>query len=124
MSETDQINSCIQAFMEALRLGEAEKCASMYEENAVVMPPNEPPLFGRESIRQHLANLGSDPSVTAEALKIEVSGELAYDRSRVTWESNGKTKYTDCLDVFKKQDDNSWAFIASTWNSVEGFDSE
>lgn len=124
MSEADQINFCIQAFMEALRLGEAEKCASMYEENAVVMPPNEPPIFGRESIRQHFANLGSDPSITAEALKIEVSGELAYDRSRVTWGSSGKTKYTDCLDVFRKQDDNSWAFIASTWNSVEGFDSE
>ena len=55
-------------------------------------------------------------------LKTEVSDGLAYQQSRITWDSNGKTKYTDTLDVLKRQDDGSWLFVACAWNSAEGID--
>jgi hypothetical protein len=43
---------------------------------------------------------------------------------RVTWESEGGTKYTDTLDVLQKQAGGSWLYVISTWNSEEGLDQE
>lgn len=124
MSEIEKIHECNSMFQDALRAGDGDKCALMCEESAVLMPPNAPPVEGRDAIKQHFAGLGPDSTVTGNSLNIEVYGELAYQRSRVTWDSNGKTKYTDSLDVLRQQDDGSWLFVASAWNSEEGFDQE
>ena len=122
MSDIEKLNACNLAFMEAVRQGDGEKCASLCDENVVFMPPNEPLIKGRDAVRQHFANLGPDSTVTSETPKTEVSGGLAYQHSRVTWDSIGKTKYTDDFDVLKQQDDGSWLFVAWAWNSAEGFD--
>ena len=94
MSELEKINTCNVAFQKALREGDADKCASMCAEDAVMMPPNAPPVEGRDAIKRHFANLDPDSTVTAEILKLEVFGRLAYQLNRVSWDSNGKTKYT------------------------------
>jgi len=122
MSDIEKINAINAAFQEAVRVGDGEKCASMYDGKGVVMPPNTPLVEGRGAIGQHFANLGPDSTVTVGTPKIEVSGKLAYQLYRVTWESDGKTKYTDCFDVLKQQDDGSWLYVASAWNTEEGFD--
>jgi len=122
MSDIDKINAMNAAFQEAVRVGDGDKCASMCDENAVMMPPNTPLVEGRDAIKRHFANLGSDSSVTASTPNIEVSGKLAYQRYRVSWGSDGNTKYTDCFDVLKQQDDGSWLVVASAWNSEAGFD--
>ena len=122
MSEIEKINACNSAFEDALRAGDGDRCALMCEENAVLMPPNAPPVEGRDAIRQHFADLGPDSTVAATTLNIELSGKLAYQRSRVSWDSNGKTKYTDSMDILRQQDDGSWLFLASAWNSEDGFD--
>lgn len=122
MAEIDKIDALNAAFQEALRNGNGDKCGSLCAEDAVMMPPNAPPIEGRETIKQHFAKLGADPSVTAETLKIEISDDLAYQRSRVSWHSNGKTKYTDSIDVLRRQEDGTWLFVASSWNSSEGFE--
>lgn len=122
MSEIEKINARNVAFQDALRKGDADTCASMCAEDAVMMPPSAPPVEGRDAIKQHFAKLGPDATVTADILKTEVFGGLAYQRSRVSWDSNGKTKYTDTLDVLRQHDDGSWLFVASSWNNSEGFD--
>ncbi len=122
MSDIEKINAINAAAQEAVRAGDGDKCASMYDEKGVMMPPNTPLVEGRGAIGQHFTNLGPDSTVTASTPKIEVSGNLAYQLYRVTWESDGKTKYTDCFDVLKQQDDGSWLYVASAWNSEEGFD--
>lgn len=122
MSDLDKIHALNAAFETAMQEGDADKCASMCSEDAVFMPPNKPPIEGREAIRQHIKNLGPDSTLSGESVNIEVSGRLAYQRSRATWESNGKTKYTDSLEALQQQDDGSWLFIASSWNSSAGFE--
>ncbi len=124
MSDIEKINAMNAAFQEAVRVGDGDKCASLCDENAVMMPPNTPLVEGHDAIRQHFANLGPDSTVTASTPKIEVSGKLAYQLYRVSWGSDGNTKYTDCLDVLKQQDDGSWLSVASAWNSEDGFDLE
>ena len=124
MSDIEKIKAINAAALEAVRVGDGEKCASTYDEKAVVMPPNIPLLEGHDAIRQHFADLGPDSTVTVGTPKIEVSGKLAYQLCRVSWGSDGNTKYTDCLDVLKQQDDGSWLYVASAWNSEDGFDLE
>ena len=34
---------------------------------------------------------------------------------------SGTTKYTDTLDVLRQQNEGSWAYLASAWNSADGF---
>ncbi len=41
MSDIEKINAVNIAFMEAFRKGDWDKCASMYDENAVLMPPDQ-----------------------------------------------------------------------------------
>lgn len=122
MSERENIEGQNQAFQAALREGDAERCAALCTEDAVMMPPNAPPIEGRDAIERHFAKLGPDSSVAAKVIKLEVAGGLAYQLSRVSWGPKGKAKYTDSLDVFQRQDDGSWLFAASVWNSSEGFD--
>jgi len=124
MNEIEQISAFNTMFQDALREGDGEKCASLCADNAVMMPPNETPVEGRDAIRRHFADLGPDPSVGGEILETRVSGQLAYQRSRVSWDSNGKTKYTDSLDILRQQDDGSWLYVACAWNSAEGLDQE
>ena len=122
MRDIERINDLNAAFEEALKEGDGDRCASLCGKNAVLMPPNKAPIEGREAIKRHFANLGPDSTVSGETQSIEVSGRLAYQRSRATWDSNGKKKYTDSLDVLQQQDDGTWLFVASAWNSSEGFD--
>ncbi len=122
MSDIEKINALYTNFEAALREGDGAKCASMCDENAVLMPPNEPSIKGRDAIKNHFANLGPDSSVTGESLKTEVSGNIAYQHSRVSWGSDGNTRYTESLDVLQRQNDGSWLFGICAWNSAEGFD--
>jgi len=68
MSEIEKINTYNVAFQEALREGDGDKCASMCAEDAVMMPPNAPPVEGRDAIKRHFANLGPDSTVTGRAV--------------------------------------------------------
>ena len=124
MSEIEKIRESSAAFDEALKVGDGDKCASFYVQDGSLMPPNAPLVQGREAIKKHFDDLGPDSSVGGDILKTEISGNLAYQNTRVTWESDGRSKYTDCLDILQKQDDGSWLYVVSTWNSEEGLDQQ
>lgn len=124
MNDVDKIHALNAAYEKAMREGDGEKCAAMCDENVVMMPPNKPPIEGREAIKQLVNSLGPDSTLSGESLNLEVSGKLAYQRSRASWSSGDGIKYTDSLEVLKQRDDGSWLFIASSWNSSEGFEQE
>ncbi len=124
MSDLEKIRECSSAFDEALKVGDGEMCASFYVQDGILMPPNTPLVQGREAIGKHFTDLGPDSTVGGDILKTEISDSLAYQSTRATWESDGKTKYTDCLDVLQKQDDGSWLYVWSTWNSEEGLNQD
>lgn len=124
MSDLEKIRECSSAFDEALKVGDGATCASFYVQDGIVMPPNTPLVQGREAIGKHFTDLGPDSTVGGDILKTEISDSLAYQSTRVTWKSDGNTKYTDCLDILQKQDDGSWLYLWSTWNSEEGLNQD
>jgi ketosteroid isomerase-like protein len=124
MGELEKIRACSSAFEEALKVGDGDTCASFYVQDGILMPPNSRLVQGHDAIRKHFTDLGPDSSMGGDISKTEISGNLAYQNTRVTWESDGQSKYTDCLDILQKQDDGSWLYVLSTWNSEEGLNQD
>lgn len=49
------VDSLRQAYLEAYNAGELDRLASLYADDAVLLPPDAPPVRGRDSIRTHFA---------------------------------------------------------------------
>ena len=124
MTELDEVRTTCAAYLQAIKDGDADKGASLFTEDAVQMPPNAPLVKGRDAIRKGILENGPIPSINEEFEMIEISGDLAFQRSRATWNSDGDVKYTDSMDVLKRCDDNVWRYVAMVWNSSEGFSQE
>lgn len=60
MSNTDKIRSLYRQYLEAQRKGDAKAVASLYTEDAMLIPPGRQPLIGRAEIRRY--NEGSATS--------------------------------------------------------------
>ena len=122
MSEIEQVRAVSAAYLESVQAGDADKAAELFTDDAVMMPPNGPPIVGREAIRQRLQKTGPQPTLDEEFIMFEASGSLAYQRSRALWVSDGKTKFTDSMDIFKQGNDGTWRYAAMIWNSNDGYE--
>ncbi len=121
MSETNQIDEYNNAFQSAMQTGDVEACVALCTEDAILMPPEEAPVRGREAIARHFSGLGADASVQATVIELNVSGDLACQHSQVSWNGDDGPRYTDSLDVLQKQSDGRWLLLASSWNTSSGF---
>jgi uncharacterized protein (TIGR02246 family) len=113
-------------FMEDVNRGDAAAGAAAYTDDAVVMPPNESPVEGKQAIEKYLAELSSQLQSSDFQLSIsevDVQGDTAIVRgtysSNITipgmdapMEDRGKT-----LTVWKKQADGNWKLHRDIWNS-------
>jgi uncharacterized protein (TIGR02246 family) len=91
-----QVSSTMAAtpgrWMELFNGRDAEGLAAMYAEDAVMLPPNEPAIFGRDAIRAGFREtFGSlDLKAEIEALEVVVDGDLAYVAGRYRmWTGDG-----------------------------------
>ena len=95
MSDIEKINACYLGFIEVVRQGDGDKCASICDENVALMPPGEPSLKGRDEIRRFNTRIGSGSTAPGDALKTEVSAKLVYQQTRIIRDTYGKTKSSD-----------------------------
>ena len=79
-------------WMEAFNNHDAESLATLYTEDAVFLPPNEPAVFGRDAIQathQEVFATG-DVKIDIEALETVIDGQLAYVAGRYRmWTDDG-----------------------------------
>ena len=127
---TDEVRAAIAAtdkkFMEDFNRGDAAAAAAAYTDDAIVMPPNEPPTVGKKAIEKSLTELISKlqlSNLQLSILEVDVQGDTAIVRGTysssitvpgvdVPMEDRGKT-----LTVWKKQADGSWKLHRDIWNS-------
>lgn len=79
-------------WMELFNGKDAEALAAMYAEDAVMLPPNEPAIFGRDAIRAGFRETFASRDLKAEieALEVVVDGDLAYVAGRYRmWTGDG-----------------------------------
>ncbi len=108
----------------AMAAGDAAGVAAHYTPDALLMPPFQPPIVGREAIAAHYRGIFERFAVRVETRveEAKVVGDLAYIRGAftdlLTPRSGGKAasnqgKY---LVILERQGDGSWRFARDIFN--------
>lgn len=112
----------------ASRGGDLDRIVSYLAEDAVMIPPNEPTVRGREAIRAYMAQGYETPGfgVEWETLEARVgpSGDLAYltQRNRFTARNEeGETLRFQGrgVTVWEREDSGEWQVVLYIWNEEE-----
>lgn len=111
------IESAIRRYVEASNKGDVATLASLYAEDAMLLPPDHEPIQGREAIRAFWRQ-GTDEGLEVTNLAVEVDGNLGYlvgqyHLPATDEEPADSGKYVMCL---KRQRDGSWKVTADIWN--------
>ncbi|MGH7465110.1 MAG: YybH family protein, partial [Longimicrobiales bacterium] len=100
-----------------------------WTDDAVMMAPGQPPIRGRQAIREHIESMGSIPgfSIRWEPLEAHVSqsGDMAYliERNQTSWQDSTGAQVTESnkvVTVWRKQADGSWKNVIDMWNADPG----
>ena len=119
------IRSALDEEMAASKAGDAAAFAACYTDDAVLMPPNEPAVVGKQAI-QSCAQAIFDQFTeegTAQTVEVEVTGDWGFTRLNFTMtltpkaggeaiEDNGKW-----LQIWRRQPDGSWKIYREIYNS-------
>ena len=120
----DDIKQFVKGWAEASNAGDLDRIMSMVADNCVRIPPNAPPLIGKEVIRkdqQQFFDLYTSKGDEA-VVDFHACGDFAF--SRGTWsydlipKAGGEpTKaYGNFLDIYQKQSDGSLKLFWNTWS--------
>lgn len=101
--------------------------AALYTEDAIVMPPNEPAVVGKEAIGTWVQGLFEQFTVkeTATTEEIQVAGDWAFLRgtytATMTPKEGGESQEETgkCIHIVQRQPDGSWKNTRIMWNSDE-----
>jgi uncharacterized protein (TIGR02246 family) len=120
------IEAAVQRYVDASNQGDADALASLYADDAVLLPPDHEPVRGRAAIGDFWRQ-GTDEGLEVTTLTVEVDGDLGYLVGRyhlpaTDEEPADSGKYVMCL---KRQRDGAWKLTADIWNrSGEAEDEE
>ncbi len=111
------IEAAVQRYVEASNRGDADGLASLYADDAVLLPPDHEPVRGRAAIGEFWRQ-GTDEGLEVTTLTVEVEGNLGYLIGRyhlpaTDEEPADSGKYVMCL---KRQPDGAWKLTADIWN--------
>lgn len=106
--------------------GDIDSLLSYWADDAVMMPPGQPPLKGKEAIRSFVEESGQIPGfeVSWEPVSAHVSkdGSMAYliENNRIAYNDslgNQVVEYNKVVTVWRKNEDGSWKNVIDMWNS-------
>jgi uncharacterized protein (TIGR02246 family) len=111
------IEDTVARYVEASHAGDADALADLYTDDAVLLPPDHPPIRGREAIRSYWRQ-GTDEGLEVTTLTVEVDGAVGYLAGQYTLPATDEEpadsgKYVMCL---KQQHDGSWKLTVDIWN--------
>ena len=111
------IEAAVQRYVDASNQGDADALASLYADDAVLLPPDHEPVRGRAAIGDFWRQ-GTDEGLEVTTLRVEVDGDLGYLVGRYHLPATGEEpadsgKYVMCL---KRQLDGAWKLTADIWN--------
>jgi uncharacterized protein (TIGR02246 family) len=111
------IEAAVQRYVDASNHGDADALASLYADDAMLLPPDHEPVRGRAAIGDFWRQ-GTDEGLEVTTLTVEVEGDLGYLVGRyhlpaTDEEPADSGKYVMCL---KRQRDGAWKLTADIWN--------
>jgi len=120
----EAIDETNRRFVEAFSHGDMEGVASVYSEDAVLLPPDAAMVRGRTAIKdfwQGVREMGVKEAAL-ETVEVQHEGTTAYEIGAYTLniqtpgaeQSTQRGKY---VVVWKRQNDGSWNWAIDIWNS-------
>lgn len=119
MDAADEIRDLYRKYLDAQRTGDSEAVASLYTNDAKLIPPGQAPLTGRAEIENYYEGQGSS-GVEMDLSHIEVAANLAWVTGLGHWDADGQRRHVAFLDVWRREKD-GWQIAACMWNSPDGF---
>ena len=123
------VKSFLREYEAAIGAGDISRIASMFAQDAVVMPQDGSVLTGREAIKSWYQNAlaGSKAKQTTSVDEIEVTGDSAFVRGSFTLsfaakggghpnEVNGTS-----MAIYKRQVDGPWEASRVMWTTYKPF---
>lgn len=110
---------------QAVETGDLDRLASLYAEDAVLMPPGAPAVHGRQAIREFLATFPAVESATLTQEDVEGRGDLAYvvgsyELTMLAVPGDTASRVTDrgkFVEIRERREDGSWPMVVDIWNS-------
>ncbi len=119
------IRKLINDFCAAHKYDDGAKLAEFYSDDAMLMPPGEPMVFGKQAIasryQQDIKKFTAELTTTPD--EIEVSGNLAFVRGTFTIRLTPKTEGDKIeatfkfIEILRKGTNGSWKPYCDIWNS-------
>jgi len=121
-NELGQMN---RDFAAALNAKDAKSAAALYTEDAVLIPPGEPPVRGRKAIEEYwqaAIEAGGVRDVSVETMDALSSGSLGYETGSFVLKANGpdgedvidKGRY---IELLRREPDGVWRSTHGIWNA-------
>lgn len=103
-----------------------EKTLSYWAEDAVVMSPGQPPIKGKNAIREMVEGSSKIPgfkiSWEPQSVFVSKSGDMAYmiEQNQITVNDslgNPRTEFNKVVTIWRKDGDGSWKNVVDVWNA-------
>jgi uncharacterized protein (TIGR02246 family) len=122
-ADREGVEATVSRYVEATNHGDAEALAALYDDDAVLLPPDHQPIRGRTAIGEFWSQ-GTDEGLEVTTLRLDVEGDIGYLVGQYTLpeteqEPADSGKTVMCL---RRQRDGSWKVTADIWNSSVGDD--
>ena len=107
--------------------GNVDSMVSYWADDAVVMPPGEAALVGKEAIRGYVTGMLVVPgfSITwaPEQAEVSVSGDMGYliERNTATFTDSTGTTQTQlgkAITIWRKTPEGQWKCVVDGWSNV------
>ena len=125
-SERAALREAVEAYHDAASRKDAQSVVSLYDDAAMMIPPNAEWVEGIEGVRNYRFGFIETPGVTLqfETMRMEIAagGDMAWTLAvgDVSFErpdgEAGSDRVRD-FHVWRKQDDGSWKVLVDIWNS-------
>jgi uncharacterized protein (TIGR02246 family) len=118
-AEEKALASFTDNWMTAFNTRDVDAMTALHAEDAVLLPPDAPAVFGRDAIRAAYVDLfAAGFAIELEDLEIKVSGDLGYKagRYRMTDKTGTLVDRGKYIDIWSKKD-GQWLLHRDIWNS-------
>jgi ketosteroid isomerase-like protein len=125
-SDVDALNRLQKQVDSAIIAGDTERYLTFITDDAVLMPPNGPPVTGREAIGSWNRSMSSQFRIQDYASRddeIVVAGDWAFRRATADWtltRTAGGAPIRDVVKfiiIYRRQADGSWKVARDIWSS-------
>jgi uncharacterized protein (TIGR02246 family) len=112
-------------FAAALNARDAKAAAALYAEDAVLIPPGEPIVRGRQAIEEYWRGAiesGGIRDVSVETMDAQSSGSLGYERGSFVLTVDGPdgepmVEEGRHVELLKRESDGTWRSTHGIWNA-------